>query len=100
MTAIPEAKIFREAEMCYGMIALSTDYDCWHEEPVTVEMVIGNMKANVSRVKALLPKIIEQIEVKPCSCHEAARFAMMTAKDLIPKKTRRKLDLFYGKYWQ
>jgi 5'-methylthioadenosine phosphorylase len=100
MTAIPEAKIFREAEMCYSMIALSTDYDCWHEEEVTVEMVLNNMKTNVQNVKKLLPEIIQQVPLEKCACESAAAFAAITDPALIPHETRKKLDIFYGPYWQ
>ncbi|HCL56496.1 MAG TPA: S-methyl-5'-thioadenosine phosphorylase [Spirochaetia bacterium] len=99
MTAIPEAKMFREAEICYAMIALSTDYDCWHEEIVTVEMVIGNMKSNVENIKKALPDIIKNIEIKSCGCEQAAAFAIMTDKTMIPQETKQKLSLFYKKYW-
>lgn len=100
MTAIPEAKIFREAEICYAMIALSTDYDCWHEEAVTVEMIVENMKTNVANLKKMLPLIIEKIEVKPCACESAVKYAIMTNLKMVPAKTRKKLDVFYGKYWK
>jgi len=101
MTAIPEAKIFREAEICYSMIALSTDYDCWHEEDVTVEMVISNMKYNTETLKSILPDIIEKIEENKCSCHSACKNAIVTnIKGIkIPRKIKKKLGIFYGKYW-
>ncbi|HOJ49844.1 MAG TPA: S-methyl-5'-thioadenosine phosphorylase [Spirochaetota bacterium] len=101
MTAIPEAKIFRESEICYSMIALSTDYDCWHEEDVTVEMVISNMKYNIETLKKLIPDIVKGIEEKECVCHSAAKNAIVTnLKEVkLPRKIRKKLEIFYGKYW-
>lgn len=100
MTAIPEAKMAREAEICYAMIALSTDYDCWHKEVVTVEMVLKNMKTNVENVKKALPLIIKNISLETCECESAAQFAIITDKNVIPNNTKKKLDLFYGKYWK
>lgn len=100
MTAIPEAKIFREAEICYSMIALSTDYDCWHDEPVTLEMVLENMGKNVANLKKMLPKIIENISLQPCGCENASQYAIVTDPKRIPNKTKKKLDIFYGKYWK
>lgn len=99
MTALPEAKIFKEAEMCYAMVAMSTDYDCWHEEDVTVEMVMENMKTNVANIKKLLPSLISRVTSDSCACESAAQFACVTDLSLIPDETRKKLDIFYGKYW-
>ena len=101
MTAIPEAKLAREAELCYGMLALATDYDCWHEThaDVTVDMVLEVLRANselanriVKTVAALLP------ETSNSPLLSAAKHAIMTQKDLIPVATREKLKLLYGKY--
>lgn len=100
MTAIPEAKIFREAEMAYAMIALSTDYDCWHEEDVTVEMIMDNMNTNVSNVKKLLPLIIEKLDMSVSAAESAAAFSMVTDLSLVPDKVKKDLEIFYGKYWQ
>jgi 5'-methylthioadenosine phosphorylase len=101
MTAIPEAKLAREAELCYGMLALATDYDCWHEThaDVTVDMVLEVLRANselanriVKTVATLLP------ETSNSPLLSAAKHAIMTQKDLIPAATREKLKLLYGKY--
>lgn len=102
MTALPEAKLAREAEISYAMIAMSTDYDCWHEshDSVSVEMVIENAGANSANVKSFLPKIIASInENEETSAHSAAKYAVMTKPELFPKETKDKLSLFYSKYW-
>ena len=102
MTAIPEAKLAREAEMCYGLLAMGTDYDCWHEseEDVTIAAVVATMKANaelanrvVQAVAGLLP------EESDCDCLSAAEFATMTAPEAISAEARARLRVLYGKYW-
>ncbi|NOY08602.1 MAG: S-methyl-5'-thioadenosine phosphorylase [Spirochaetes bacterium] len=103
MTALPEAKLAREAEICYATIAMVTDYDCWrkNEESVSVEMVIKVMENNVKAAKKILPDIIDTLKSrKDCSCRHAAENAVMTDPLKIPYETRRKLSLFYGKYWK
>jgi 5'-methylthioadenosine phosphorylase len=103
MTAIPESKLAREAEICYALLAMSTDYDCWKEdgEDVTIEMIVQNLKTNTSAAQSIIMKFIERMpEEMGCSCHEAARFAILTDKDHIPAEVRKSLDLFYGKYWK
>ncbi|MCD6396690.1 MAG: S-methyl-5'-thioadenosine phosphorylase [Spirochaetaceae bacterium] len=102
MTALPEAKLAREAEICYGMLAFPTDYDCWKEdeEDVTIEMVVENLKANTSAAQEIIKKVIKSIpEKRTCICKDAAKYAIITDPAAIPKETKNKLDLFYGKYW-
>jgi 5'-methylthioadenosine phosphorylase len=102
MTAIPESKLAREAEICYALLAMSTDYDCWKDEgdDVTVEMIVQNLKANTLTAQAIIKKLIERIpEDMSCTCREAARFAILTDRDHIPAEVRKRLELFYGKYW-
>ena len=101
MTALPEAKLAREAEMCYALIAMSTDYDCWKEEEkgVTLEMVIRHMNANVAEIKNILPALIKNIpEDHNCACTHAARDAIFTDRKKISGAVRKRLDLLYGKY--
>jgi len=101
MTAIPEAKLAREAEICYATLAMVADYDVWHEveEPVTVEMVVRNMLQNVVMAKrvirAALPKIPAQ---RDCLCATALRDAIITQRERIPAEVREKLALLVGKY--
>jgi 5'-methylthioadenosine phosphorylase len=99
MTALPEARLAREAEMCYGTIALATDYDVWHDEPVTVEMVIGNLTKNVATAKAILAAAIPAIGPRTaCACGSALENAIMTRRDLIPEQARRDLAPLLGRY--
>jgi 5'-methylthioadenosine phosphorylase len=100
MTAIPEAKLAREAEMCYGLIALSTDYDCWKEfeEAVTVDMVVANLNKNSNTAKTLLASIIPQIAYDDCECHHALDTAILTQKSYWPDDTKKKLDIFLNKF--
>ncbi|RPJ08810.1 MAG: S-methyl-5'-thioadenosine phosphorylase [Spirochaetaceae bacterium] len=103
MTVLPEAKLAREAEICYASIGMVTDYDCWrlHEEHVNIDMVLAVMNKNVSAIKNLVPKLIAGLAgIEKCACNTAAAGALMTSKEMVPYETRRKLDIFYGKYWK
>ncbi|MBI4977983.1 MAG: S-methyl-5'-thioadenosine phosphorylase [Spirochaetes bacterium] len=103
MTALPEAKLAREAEMCYAMIAMATDYDCWHpaHDAVTLDMIIGNAQANSSKVKAFLPDLINAVpDNDTCACRRAAAHAIMTDPKYFPHAAKKKLALLYGKYWK
>jgi 5'-methylthioadenosine phosphorylase len=103
MTAIPEAKLAREAEICFALIAMVTDYDCWREseESVTIDMVLKVMKNNTQAIQKMIPDMVEALsKTDDCECNQAAKFAIATDKSLIPYETRRKLACFYGKYWK
>jgi 5'-methylthioadenosine phosphorylase len=103
MTNLPEAKLAREAELCYATIALSTDYDCWHhsEEDVTVEAVVKVLKQNVDLAKRIIRESVARIPAaRECGCPTACDNAVMTAPDRIPPETREKLKLILGKYWK
>jgi len=96
MTNMPEAKLAREAELCYATVALVTDYDCWHqtEEPVTVEAILATLCANVAVAKRLLRAAVKSAaSVTTCACQEALQHAIVTAPDMIPSGIRRKLAL-------
>jgi 5'-methylthioadenosine phosphorylase len=102
MTALPEAKLAREAEMCYAVIAFATDYDCWYEghESVSVEMVMQNFKANVDKAKNIIRTVIARIPGgNDCACGSAAAGSIMTDLGRIPAATKKKLHLLYGKYF-
>jgi 5'-methylthioadenosine phosphorylase len=102
MTALPESKLAREAEICYALLALSTDYDCWKEgeEDVTIDMIVQNLQANASAAQAIIKGIMEKAPVADtCACHEAARYAVLTDKERIPEDVKKNLALFYDKYW-
>jgi 5'-methylthioadenosine phosphorylase len=101
MTALPEAKLAREAEICYATMAWITDYDCWHQtsESVTVEMVIANLMKNVSTSKALLRQVIPTLGgERNCPCESALRDAIITQKEQIPEELKRKLAPVTGRY--
>lgn len=101
MTNATEAKLAREAEICYATLALSTDYDCWHEteEDVTVEAVIAVLMKNVETAKKIIKEAVPKIPAKrECHCKEALKNAIMTKAELIPEKTKKDLDLIIGKY--
>jgi 5'-methylthioadenosine phosphorylase len=104
MTALPEAKLAREAELCYAMVACATDYDSWHEseESVTVEMVIGNLSANVANAQRILRSIAHKIpadrSANTCDCSSALATAIMTDHSKIPAAAKEKYSLLIGKY--
>ena len=101
MTALPEAKLAREAEMCYATVACATDYDCWHEteEQVTVDMVIANLLKNVSTSKSILRRVIPSLEERrTCMCGSALENSIITAKEIIPEKTKEALFPLISKY--
>lgn len=99
MTNMSEARLAREAEMCFATIAMVTDYDCWYEEDVNIEMVVGNLLKNVDTVKGLIKEMMPQLsKERKCSCKEALKYAIVTDKKLIPENTKEKLDIIIGKY--
>jgi 5'-methylthioadenosine phosphorylase len=101
MTNATEAKLAREAEICYSTIALATDYDCWHhsEEAVTVEAVLAVMKHNIETSKTMIREAVRTMPMaRTCACGEALRNTIMTPENLIPAKTKRDLSLIIGKY--
>jgi 5'-methylthioadenosine phosphorylase len=99
MTALPEAKLAREAEICYLTIATVTDYDVWKEQEVDVAMVLENMAKSEERVRNILKKLIPKIpEERNCECKDALKFAITTHKDYITPQLRRKLGIFLDKY--
>jgi len=104
MTAATEAKLAREAELCYATLACSTDYDCWHpdHDNVTAEMILQHLIANVEIAKEAAKAVIRRIPEKRegCACPNALGKSIATNKTRIPKETRGKLDLLIGKYMQ
>ncbi len=102
MTALPEAKLAREAEMCYAMLAMGTDYDCWHEaeEDVSVEAVIAVLKANAEHANQIVCSLAAQLpRTSDCDCLNAAQFAIITSPDAISSAAKERLSLLYDKYW-
>jgi 5'-methylthioadenosine phosphorylase len=101
MTNMPEAKLAREAEICYSTIACVTDFDCWYpaHESVTVEMIIQNLLKNVENAKKLIAEIIKNIKPeRKCACKDTLKYAIITDKKLIPAKVKKDLDIIIGKY--
>jgi 5'-methylthioadenosine phosphorylase len=101
MTAIPEAKLAREAEMSYAMIATVTDYDVWHEseESVTAEMIIENLQRNVEMSKRIIRAAVPRIaEIGPSPWHGSLRNALVTDPAVVPTDTRQRLDWLVGDY--
>jgi len=101
MTNLTEAKLAREAEICYGIIALSTDYDCWHDshDDVTVEAIIKIINQNVAMAKNIIRNAVSEIGgSRNCQCGTAMQYAVITDRSVIPEATRRKLEPIIGKY--
>ncbi len=101
MTNIPEAKLAREAELCYATLALATDYDCWHEseEDVTIEAVLGVIKRNVEMAQKIIRAAAREMgEVPHCSCPRALENAILTSPELIPAEVKERLSVIIGKY--
>ncbi|HJV67135.1 MAG TPA: S-methyl-5'-thioadenosine phosphorylase [Geomonas sp.] len=101
MTNLTEAKLAREAELCYGVIALSTDYDCWHEshDDVSVEAIIAIIKSNVTMAKKIIRNAVARIsDPKGCGCSAALKYAIISDTSVIPVETRENLELIIGKY--
>ena len=101
MTAMPEAKLAREAELCYATVALATDYDCWREghDAVTVAQVVETMMKNVAvarEVIRLAAGSVAQLDPRDCPCAHALDHAIMTAKQSILPSTRSRLALLLG----
>lgn len=101
MTALPEAKLAREAEMCYATLAWITDYDCWHQgtEAVTVDMVIANLTKNVATSKELLRRVVPALAgERVCPCESALKDAIITRREEISEDLKRKLAPITGRY--
>jgi 5'-methylthioadenosine phosphorylase len=101
MTGLPEAKLAREAEICYATIAVVTDYDCWNEtsETVSAEMIVENLKRSIETVKKILRNAMASLPKKrSCICAHALENAIITAPELIPEEVKEDLELIIGKY--
>ena len=101
MTNLQEAKLAREAEMCFATIALATDYDCWHEseEEVNVEAILSVMRQNIARSRLLLAEAVGRIsEERSCACGDALRHAILTPLEDIPEQVRADLEPIIGRY--
>jgi 5'-methylthioadenosine phosphorylase len=101
MTNLQEAKLAREAEICYATAAMVTDYDCWHPEhdAVTVNQIISNLIENAGNACKVVARAVSSMpESRECKCGSALAHAIITDRAAIPDATRKKLELLAGKY--
>ena len=101
MTNLQEAKLAREAEICYATIALVTDYDCWHpdHDSVTVEMVIANLTQNAKMAQEIIAGAVARLPYpRTCECASALKYALLTRPDQIPESVKKDLAPIVGKY--
>ncbi len=101
MTNLPEAKLAREAEICYATMAMVTDYDCWNEEEecVNVDMIVEHLSKNAEVAKKIIKAALIKISVqKPCECNQALKNAILTPLDTIPSEVKEKFDPILNKY--
>jgi 5'-methylthioadenosine phosphorylase len=101
MTNMAEAKLAREAEICYATLACVTDYDCWHPEyeKITIEMVISNLHNNIENAKKILHALIKHLPHKrTCNCKDALKNSIITDPKLISARQKKDLDIIIGKY--
>ena len=101
MTNLTEAKLAREAEICYVTIAMVTDYDCWHahHDAVTVQEILGHLAANAKNARAVITEAVRKIPAeRKCKCGSALSHALLTDREAIPEATRAKLALLVEKY--
>jgi 5'-methylthioadenosine phosphorylase len=101
MTNLQEAKLAREAEICYTTIALVTDYDCWHpdHDSVTVEMVMSTLASNAATAQRIIAGAVEQLPYeRTCECASALKYALVTRPDMVPEQVKKDLAPIIGKY--
>ena len=101
MTNLQEAKLAREAEICYTTIALVTDYDCWHPEhdQVTVEMIVANLMQNAKTAQHVIADAVGRLPyARTCECASALKYAIITRPDAVPPDVKRELAPLVGKY--
>jgi len=101
MTNMPEAKLAREAELCYATMALATDYDCWHEteEAVTVGAILATLHRNVALAKEILKAAVPKLSLdRTCACRQALATALITAPDKMSASAKRRLNLLIAPY--
>jgi 5'-methylthioadenosine phosphorylase len=101
MTNLTEAKLAREAEICYVTIAMVTDYDCWHEEhdAVTVDQIIQTLTQNADNARKLVREVVREFpDGRSCKCGSALKHAIITDRKMISPEAKEKLGLLIGKY--
>ncbi len=101
MTNLQEAKLAREAEICYVTVAMVTDYDCWHEthDAVTVDQIIATLKLNTENARKLVPLVIRMLpSERDCKCGSALKHAIITDPAAISAQAKQRLGVLLGKY--
>jgi 5'-methylthioadenosine phosphorylase len=101
MTNVTEAKLAREAEICYSTIAMITDYDCWHpsHDSVTVAQIIATLNQNSTNAQNVLREAVKNVPAdRPCKCGESLKHAILTDRNVIPPKIKKNLSAILGKY--
>jgi 5'-methylthioadenosine phosphorylase len=101
MTNLQEARLAREAELCYATLAMATDYDCWHRshEDVTVEAILAVMARNVAHAREVLRTVVPRLGAeRACPCKDALKYAILTQPERIPPEARDRLRLLLGRY--
>ena len=101
MTNVTEAKLAREAELCYATMAMITDYDCWHpeHESVTADQIIATLNQNAANAQKALKEAVRAMPaVRNCKCGSALKHALVTDLKLVPAATKRRLSVIIGKY--
>ena len=101
MTNLTEAKLAREAELCYATIAMITDYDCWHpqHDAVTLDEIIGNLSRNTANVQSVLHEVVRELpDTRSCKCGSALAHAILTDRAAISRATKKRLAPIIGKY--
>jgi len=101
MTNLQEAKLAREAEICYITIALVTDYDCWHEshETVSADMILGNLQKNCEAAQSIIVQTVQDLKpAKSCHCSEALKNALITDRTFVSSETKSRLECIIGNY--
>jgi 5'-methylthioadenosine phosphorylase len=101
MTALPEAKLSREAEICYTTIAGVTDYDCWEEgtEPTPIDVIIETLRQNTQKIREIIKLAVSRMpDRRRCDCATALKTAIVTDPDFISAGQKKKLGLLIGKY--
>ena len=101
MTNLQEAKLAREAEICYSTIALVTDYDCWHpdHDSVTVDMVMSTLAKNAATAQQIIAGAVERLPYeRTCECASALKYALVTRPEMVPEQVKKDLAPLIGKY--
>jgi 5'-methylthioadenosine phosphorylase len=101
MTNLQEAKLAREAELCYSTLALVTDYDCWHpdHDSVTVDLIIANLMQNAATAQKTIAEAVARLQhPRTCTCKDALATAIITRPEHVPETTKQELAPIIGKY--